>query len=277
MVSITALKDAKRGISAENRTLLSNLHRFAKGPITVKDAIDILNLPKERVSKLLPYLASSGWLKRIKRGTYLLIPLEARSPTDWTENDWVIAAKIFDPAYIGGWSAANHWGFTDQLFNSTVVFTTHKVRNRNIQLGEFSFVVRTVKDSRFYGLQTMWKDQSKVMVSDPTRTIVDILDTPSLGGGIRHAAEVISNYFLSSNCDEDKLLEYIEKFDNRAIYKRLGYLIESLNIKASSAFIEKLSKKVNRGLAYIDPELPHNGERNKKWNLVVNANFDSIQ
>src|SRR3954466_12824345 len=101
MVRSTAHRIAQRGISAENRVLLSQLHRFAKGPITVQDALRILQLPESRVAHLLPYLAASGWLRRVRRGLYMLVPLEARSPADWSENDWVIAAKLFDPCYIG--------------------------------------------------------------------------------------------------------------------------------------------------------------------------------
>jgi len=35
----------------------------------------------------------------------------------------------------------------------------------------------------------------KVDVSDVHRTIVDMLDDPSSGGGIRHVAECLSAYF----------------------------------------------------------------------------------
>ena len=40
------------------------------------------------------------------------------------DESWVLARAVFEPCYIGGWSAAEHWGFTEQIFNSTMVFTT---------------------------------------------------------------------------------------------------------------------------------------------------------
>lgn len=268
--------NAKGGISAEYREMLTKLHRYSSGLVTVQEAEKILELPTAKVAKLLPYLASNGWLKRIKGGLYLLIPLEAISAAQWTANDWLVATKVFSPCYIGGWSAAHHWGFTDQLFNSTIVFSSHKVRAREIQIGEFSFIVRTVKETRFFGLETIWQGQSKILVSDPSRTIVDILDTPSLGGGIRHGLEILSDYFSSKYLDEEKLLGYMEKFNNKAIVKRLGFLIEEGEINVSENFIEKCQSIKSRGFAYLDPSLPHDGKKNRRWNLIINANINDF-
>ena len=266
-------KSGGKGISAEYRAFLSELHRFATGPITVEDATNILKLPRKNVMKLLPHFAANGWLRRVKRGLYLLVPLEARTPETWTENDWVIASKIFDPCYIGGWSAGLHFGLTDQLFNTTVVCTTKRVRHRKTKIGEFSFVVRTVGKERLFGLTTVWRGRAKMMVSDPSRTMVDILSAPSLGGGIRHTADILSAYFTSEHRDDAKLMEYIETFGNTAVRKRLGYLIETMGIDAKT-LLERCRKERGRGVAYLDPDLPHAGKKNTRWNLVLNATIE---
>jgi predicted transcriptional regulator of viral defense system len=239
----------------------------------VKDATDILKLPKKKVMKLLPYFAESGWLKRVKRGLYLLVPLEAKSPGTWTENDWVIAAKIFDPCYVAGWSAAGHFGFTDQLFNTTVVCTTKRVRHHETKIGEFSFVVRTVKKERLFGLIAVWRGRTKIMVSDPSRTIVDILSAPGLGGGIRHVADILVAYFCSEHRNDAKLMEYCETFGSTAVWKRLGYIIEALSIDAD-ALVKRCECERGRGIAYLDPDLPHKGRKNKRWKIIQNATLE---
>jgi len=276
MDRVSTQVNAKRGISSEYREILTKLHRYGGGLVTVQEAEKILELPKGKVAKLLPYLASSGWLKRIKRGLYLLIPLEAMSPSEWTANDWLVATKIFAPCYIGGWSAAHHWGFTDQLFNSTIVFSSHRVRTKETQIGEFSFIIHTVNKPRFFGLETVWQGQSKISVSGPSRTIIDILDAPSLGGGIRHCLEILGDYFSSKYLNEEKLLEYLERFNNKAIVKRLGFLIEKGKINVSANFIEKCQNIKSRGFAYLDPSLPHHGKKNRRWNLIINANISDF-
>lgn len=266
-------KAGGKGISSEYRAVLSELHRSSVGPFTVEDAVSTLKLPRKKVAKLLPYFAESGWLKRVKRGLYIVVPIEAKSPELWTEDDWVVATKIFDSCYISGWSAALHWGFTDQLFTSTVVCTAKRVRSREVKVGTFNFVIRTVRKDRFFGLTTIWRGRAKMMVSDPSRTIVDILSVPALGGGIRHVADIIAEYFFSKHRNDAKLMEYVKTFGNRAVWKRLGYLIEELGVDAEE-LLRNCKKEKGRGVAYLDPDLPHKGEKKKRWGLIVNAFLD---
>ena len=267
---------ARKGVSSENRGFLSKLHRYSGGLMTVQEAQKILELPKKRVAQLLPHLAASGWLKRIKRGLYLLIPIEAMSPSKWSADDWQVANCAFSPCYIGGWSAAHKWGLTDQLFNSTVVYSSHRVRSKETHLGESSFLIHTVDKAHFFGLEPIWIGKDKIMVSDPSRTIVDILDTPILGGGIRHTLEILNQYFSSGHVNEDKLFVYLEKINNRAVFKRIGFLIEKGGLSATGVFIKKCLKMVNRGDAYLDPSLPHEGMRDKRWNIMINVNIDDF-
>ena len=42
------------------------------------------------------------------------------------EDPWVIAAQLYGPCYIGGWSAAEYWDLTEQIFRTVVVMTMHR-------------------------------------------------------------------------------------------------------------------------------------------------------
>ena len=83
-----------------------------------------------------------------------------------------------------------------------------------------------------FGLVDVWRAQNQVKVSDPARTIVDLLDDPALGGGMRHVAEVLRNYFEGTSRNDDQLAGYAAKIGNRAVLKRLGYLLETLGISS---------------------------------------------
>lgn len=68
--------------------------------------------------------AFHGWPRRVRRGLYLVLPLEAQSDRAITvEDPWILADELFSPCYIGGWSAAQHWGLTEQIFRSVFVVT----------------------------------------------------------------------------------------------------------------------------------------------------------
>ena len=64
------------GISGRNRRLLSILHRCISGPFSADEAATALRLTKTRTHRLLSYLADRGWLLRLRRGLYSLVPLE---------------------------------------------------------------------------------------------------------------------------------------------------------------------------------------------------------
>ena len=49
-----------------------------------------------------------------------------------------------------------------------------------------------------------------------------VLDTPSLGGDIRHIYEVLRAYFESQHHDDVQMLDYIRWPGNRTVFKRLG-------------------------------------------------------
>lgn len=162
------------------------------------------------------------------------------------------------------------WGLTDQIFKDIVVFTCRKVRTQKIEIQKTTYIVRNIKKEKIFGITTLWRGQTKVNVSDPSRTLVDILSEPYLGGGIRNVASVLKEYFEGESKDEIRLLDYISKFGNRAIYKRLGYLIEVLKINSPRAFMA-CKKNISSGYSNLDPSLPKAGKILRRWNLRVNA------
>ena len=91
------------------------------------------------------------------------------------------------------------------------------------------YEVKVIAPKRLFGTRLGWDEDLRVEFSDPARTIVDTLDDPAMGGGIRQVADTVQNFFLFAELrNDERLLEYIERFGNRSLYKRLGYLIEKL-------------------------------------------------
>ena len=65
------------------------------------------------------------------------------------------------------------------------------------------------------------------IVSDPSRTIIDCLIDPVLGGGIAHIADMLIYYLKSEHKNMVLLYDYAKQA-NGAVFKRLGYLLEQL-------------------------------------------------
>ena len=90
----------------------------------------------------LAYLTRKGWLSRIRQGLYIVVPLGTNNPQEYKKHPWIVADKVFAPCYIGGWSAAEYWKFTDQIFSSVVVITTRKIRHTQTTIQKTDYVIR---------------------------------------------------------------------------------------------------------------------------------------
>src|SRR5690554_752718 len=103
------------GISKRNRELLDKLNRETKGPFPIAKVSITLGMDLGKARRLVAYWVARGWLTRIKNGLFVTVPLGAVNPAERKENPWIVASFVFDPCYIGGWSACEYWGLTDQI------------------------------------------------------------------------------------------------------------------------------------------------------------------
>lgn len=89
-------------------------------------------------------------------------------------------------------------------------------------------MIKKSASEKIFGLKSIWKGQIKVQVSDPHKTIIDMFDDPSIGGGIRSVVDFFQKYLSSSECDLNILIQYAEKMNNKAIFKRLGFVLSKI-------------------------------------------------
>lgn len=248
------------------------LARSARGGLIAFDrAAQELDLPARKAAATLGGLIRRGWLKRIRRGLYLVLPLEADARTSGiVEDPWLLAIELFSPCYVGGWSAAEHWGLTEQLFRSTFVVSAGRIRRCEQRVGGVSFHVVKVQPQRVETVKSVWRGRDRVAVSSPERTIMDALVTPAWLGGIRHLAEIVEGYRRGPSWNPDRLLEEVSHVGNGASLRRLGFLIEALDLEAPELGSAILAKQT-AGVVKLDPGIRSRGRLVKRWGLWVNA------
>ena len=240
------------------------------GPVvTVAGAASALNLPQTKAAQLLARWRAQGWLKRLLRGVYAPVPLESAPADSTLSQPWVLVPVLFDPAYVGGWSAAEHWHLTEQVFRDTCVFTSRDSRNRCVSVEGTTFVLR--QTAHFFGLASLWVGRVKIPISDPGRTLIDMLGDPSAVGGMRHVENCLANYLASTQGDPTQLLDYAEKGDNGAVYKRLGFLLERSK-SVTPQILAACRGRMTRGNAALDPSLPRE-KLITRWRLWVPASW----
>jgi predicted transcriptional regulator of viral defense system len=168
------------------------------------------------------------------------------------ETCWLVPA-LFAPAYIGGRTAAEHWDLTEQMFRDIVVLTAQPVRAKVQHRHGAAFELKHIGKKKIFGTKTVWRGQTRIAISDIHRTIIDMLDDPSLGGGIQHAADCLEVYLGRPERRDTKLIEYGERLGNGALFKRLGLLAE--RIRAGHSLVEPSLERLTKGNAKLDPAL----------------------
>jgi predicted transcriptional regulator of viral defense system len=252
-------------LARNQRAQLSSVIRASKELITVENASTALRLDRVAAAKVLARWTQQGWLTRVRRGLYAPVPLAASLPDQVLEDAWVLVPEIFSPGYVGGVSAAHHWDLTEQLFRTVFVYTTRPIRQTQQTIQGIDFSVHHIDKRLLFGLRPQWRGRVKIQVSDVHRTIIDMLNDPSTGGGARHVMDCLAAYLRRQDADPDRLVSYGEKLANGAIFKRLGFLAERSGAPASlvNACVERLTK----GNAKLDPSLesPRLAARWRLW------------
>ena len=237
-----------------SRARLAAVLRATKDVVTIDAAAQTLGLDRSAAAKLLSRWREQGWLRRIGQGLYVPVPLDLASSEQVVEDPWVLVPILFGQCYIGGWTAAHHWELTEQLFNQTVVFTTRRIGEKNVTAQGVVFLLHHAAKKRLFGLKQVWRGTTRVNISDPARTLIDMLAMPDTGGGIDHVAECVAAYLTTPGSDRALLIRYAEQFGNGAVFKRLGFLAQTRlhDEELAAACRERLTQ----GYARLDPALP---------------------
>jgi predicted transcriptional regulator of viral defense system len=257
------------GISGRGRAELAQVLAAGRRFIKPADVAERLDVGADTAAKKLARWAEAGWVRRVRRGLYIGVPVYATNPAAWSEDALLVATEVWSPCYFTGWTAAHHWALTEQVFRTTVLKTSERVRTSSVRLLDQDYIVNHVSDDALtWGLKTEWRGDTRLRFADPARTVVDILDAPRLGGGIRHGAEVLVAYLGEQN--PAQLIEYGDRLGNRAVFKRLGYLIETLDLDLPS-LVSACQERLSSGISALEPDGPDGGRRCMRWGLRVNA------
>ena len=256
-----------QGIGKVSRANLGRVLENNPAVITSAIVCDSLDVTREDAQKLLARWCKSGWLSRIKQGAYVALPLEANSDVIALEDPFVVADSLYNPGYVGGFSAVKYWDLSEQIIETEYYFTTNQVRNLKPVLGDTQFKLKTIQPYKVFATKPLWYGSKKVLISDPSKTIVDLLDDPRLVGGMSIALDIFREYRASDYCDYEKLLSYATTMQNKTILKRLGFMID-VKFDQMPEPLMGMERNLSAGYSKYDPtvQCPRTVD---KWKLMV--------
>ena len=237
---------------------------FGKENQRVEDARDLFNEIASR-------LTEKGWLDRLFPDTYLIIPLTAGEETVYTTHEYLIAAHVAEPMYIGYYSALSHHGLTEQIPRTVYVVTPTRAQSRDIH--GVPYRVTTVTEQKFFGCEPTSIEGTTVQVSDLEKTLVDCADHPEFCGGLRELATAMRTAD-ERGCDWGTVGEYLGRLDNGAATERIVYLADQLGIDLPAR--EELVASFTSGYSLLDPTRPDNGSTDSTYRLRITREAEHL-
>ena len=249
------------------RVRLGKLMRNLGQIMTLTEIAKNLEMSNPAVSKW----CAQVQVARVKRGLYVVIPLDATSAESALSDPFPLLPYLYKEYYVGGWTALEHWDFTDQIFNSILVVTTDQLQQYETEYLNIKFHAKSIVKRMFFGTKFIWKDNKKIMISDPHKTMIDILSYPWLGAGAQHVKECLDEYLNSKHFDENILIDYAERQGINAVFKRLGYLV-SISPYRLSRLEDACFTRLTKDYIALDPQIDCN-ILVTRWRLWVPKNW----
>jgi predicted transcriptional regulator of viral defense system len=245
--------------------LLENLAKNGN-TFSVKDVLNTMDIQREVLWVLLSRLENRGWIERIEKGKYLIIPLGAEKGK-YTLNEFILGSLLVNPYCIAYWSALIHYGYTEQIPQTVFIQSTSRKKKQEIEIFGIRYRIIRLKKDKFFGMRQEWIEDTQVNITDKEKTLVDCLDKPQFCGGIIEVAKGLKDMDFGKK----KLIKYAKRMGNSAVMRRLGYLGELMTLELD------IPRSCAHNYLFLDPTMPQRGKRSSDWKLIVNLNEKELE
>ena len=254
--------------ASKKQQRLAALIKEAGDSIRIDDAVKVFGVDRQKAAKLLAGWHNQGNLRRIARGLYVPVNPSALGRQQVLDDPWGLVPELYSPGYIGGWTALEYWELTEQLFRSVCVLTAKRATYGDIVHQGVTFYIKHISETQILGTKSVWRDRVKVQVSDPHKTILDILNDPKIGAGLQHVLDVMAAYAkeYGTKNNLEQLLDYADRIGNGALFKKLGYAAEKTGWEPW--FLDECHTRLTKGYAYFGDQAAEN-KLVTKWHLWV--------
>jgi len=233
---------------------------------TIEDAERLGYTKKSVLKVILSRLEKKGWIERIEKGKYIVIPLGAKKGK-YTLHEFVLGSYLVDPCIISYWSALNYYGFTEQIPRTVFIQTTSRKKHQDVTIFGIPYKIIRVKEEKIFGVEKPWFEETQISLTSREKTIIDCLDKSQYAGGIIEVAKALR----TEEYDKKILVNYAQKINNTGVIRRLGFICDFLQISIHLPDIN------TRNYLKLDPILPVTNELNAKWHLIINEKLGDLE
>lgn len=215
----------------------------------------------DNLSEILENLVDKELLVRIEKGKFC---------RHGFKDEYVIGTFVVENSAVAYWSALNLHGLTEQFSNTVFIQTTHQKHDKSILGTSYKFV--KIAPRKKVGIIHNGYGNLQYPITDVEKTIVDCFDLPQHSGGYAELIRAVGQAKMQAN----KLIEYCKAVNSIAVTKRIGYLVELLQIQGMSSFIDFAKKQVKNKYNLFDPQGLDEGEFIAEWRLRLNISREEL-
>ncbi|MGH2459090.1 MAG: type IV toxin-antitoxin system AbiEi family antitoxin domain-containing protein [Chloroflexota bacterium] len=257
-------------LSAREVDLLASWERTGVSRITTAELASTLDVSKPMATMILARLYHKGALEHLGRGVYGVRPMRAIG-APWSTSSLISVANLLSGRdyYVGGPVALTTHHLTEQVYHSVVdVFVADRLPPR--QLGPARIVFHTLAWPEAYrlGIAPVSIGQVTVQMSDPERTLLDLIDRPNLLGSARSAISTVRRALNA--VDVDRLIAYAARWPRRSTRQRLGYVLDRAGVSRARLAPLLQSKRPTQVVPLFVDE-PNGGPIHSPWRVRDNS------
>ena len=229
-----------------------------------------LKLGRAALTKGLQRAQKAGRIQLIRRGFYVIVPLEYATggmiPPDWFIDD--LMKFLEQPYYVGVLTAAALQGASHhqpQEYQVVVAQPERAIRTANLNIRFFlkkSMAKAPVEKVKAY--------TGYLAVSTPAVTALDLVRFAPAIGGLDAVLTVLDE--LVERITLEDLLEAVHQESERSQVQRLGWLLERTKRRELAEGLALWLAKQKPAKTPLDVSAPVAGSRkNTRWQVIVNA------
>ncbi len=243
----------------ENRQILS-----------VEDFVSFYGITQSYARKMISDLTEEGWLIRVGKGRYQLLPARTGLNAFPMGDKFVVGCQAFPGSFIAFGSAAEYHGLTTQVFPKIILANLKK--NGSEKIGNVRLNLVKINAKNNVGFEDISRGPN-VRVATKERTIIDCINRPDLSGGISDIKEILERGRKQVNTD--RLVNYLASYDSKSLIKKVGYLLEYFDYEVKEETIREMKSQTHGIKAYLfSQRLAGNATTygySKDWGLTINA------
>ena len=222
---------------------------------------------------LYPFL-KKGRIKRVRRGMYAAVNIYLEN--NQLADRYIIASKIRPKYYIGYHAALELHGCAYSAYRELQIAINRADYFRPSDFEGVKYQPVTERDL-YVEVTTMKHNGQDIRLSSASRTFVDCIHRRGLAGGLEECVKSLDGL---GGVIIPAINKVLRLYNNNLLLRSVGFFLDKM--KECSPYYGHitdgdtlwLAKEVGKAPMYLEPRA--NSEFNKKWNLYIPTNIDSL-